>query len=164
MELDAAMREDLGALTDIKNDFTLDLHIHIKQVAGFQIRIAELTGPLGSVEEELGSKAAFPHLQRLHRLPFAYATTVVEVVRRKEYGALLAGLAAQLTEGLGGKLEEERHRRRELKEALSQLPWTVAALEGDVPVLDVRCGRNELLEGLAVGRQEVTSECRVWPG
>lgn len=145
-------------LTDIKNDFTLDLHIHIKQVASFQIRIAELTEPLGSVEDELGSKAAFPHLQRLHRLPFAYAATVVEVVRRKEFGVYLASLANRIKDGLGSYLDVEKERRAELKEALSQLPWTVAALEMDALLVDVRYERNELLEGLSVGRKDVTGE------
>jgi hypothetical protein len=46
------------------------------------------------------TKAAFPHLYRLHHLPFAYAATVVEVVRRKEFGQFMNDWVGRLRETL----------------------------------------------------------------
>jgi hypothetical protein len=138
----------------------LELHHHIKQVASFQIRIADLTVPLGTLESDLSGKAAFPHLERLHQLPFAYAATVVEVVRRKELAERLKEITARINDEVASYLDKERARRVGLREsALSQLPWTVAALEEDKLEwkVNVRVG-NEVLSGMQIGQADVDRE------
>lgn len=41
---------------------------------------------LSGVESELRVKGGFIHLQRLHQMPYAYGATLIEIVRRKDFG------------------------------------------------------------------------------
>lgn len=82
---------------------------------------------------------------------------MVEVVRRKEFSALLQGLADRLNEEMQAYLGGERTRRSDVRsEALSQLPWTVPALEdeGLEWATKLKAG-NEALSGLHVGRDDI---------
>nr|XP_031861804.1 uncharacterized protein CI109_002633 [Kwoniella shandongensis]KAA5528876.1 hypothetical protein CI109_002633 [Kwoniella shandongensis] len=136
-ELDQAMRDDLLALTGVKNEFTLDIHIHLGQVARFESRITELVRPMRQLDTDLKAKVAFPHLDRLHHLPFAYATAVAEVVRRKEYGRLLIEWTTRLAQTLSRFTSTEAKRREQVQvELISQLPFEVILSEGAKPRVD----------------------------
>jgi hypothetical protein len=161
MELDGAMRDDLVTLTNVKNEFTLDVHIHLRQVATFQTRITELIQPLRTLDTELRSKAAFPHLARLHQLPFAYAATVVEVVRRKEFASFVVDWTTRLADTLVKFTSVEKARRLAIRnDTLSQLPWTVAAIEDTMnPSVDVVVNVGvEALAKVNLGRSDIDSE------
>lgn len=161
MELDSAMRDDLVTLTNVKNEFTLDVHIHLRQVATFQTRITELIQPLRTLDTELRSKAAFPHLARLHQLPFAYAATVVEVVRRKEFASFVVDWTTRLADTLAKFTSVEKARRLAIRnDTLSQLPWTVAAIEDTMnPSVEVVVNVGvEALAKVNLGRSDIDSE------
>jgi autophagy-related protein 11 len=161
MELDGAMRDDLVTLTNVKNEFTLDVHIHLRQVATFQTRITELIQPLRTLDTELRSKAAFPHLARLHQLPFAYAATVVEVVRRKEFASFVVDWTTRLADTLVKFTSVEKARRMAIRnDTLSQLPWTVAAIEDTMsPSIDVVVNVGvDALAKVNLGRSDIDSE------
>ncbi|ORX33486.1 hypothetical protein BD324DRAFT_639538 [Kockovaella imperatae] len=135
MELDRAMREDLVTLIAVKNDFTLEVHLHIHQVAQFQIRITQIAPPLGQLEKDLKTKSAFPHLHRLNQLPFAYGVSVLEVVRRKEFSGALIHWVAKVQRALDDFLRQECERRLKVQEEiLVQLPWQITVLEESMNV------------------------------
>lgn len=155
------MRDDLIALTGVKNGFTHDVHLHLRKVAVFQSRIAEIVQPLIILDGDLKSKSGFPHLTRLHQLPFAYAAAVAEVVRRKEFAEFLGQWAALLGETLGRLVHKERTRRKAVKqEVLDNLPWIVPALEESMtPVADLRFnGGADSLQVWELGRAQIDGE------
>ncbi len=39
-----------------------------------------------ALETDLRAKVGFPHLQRLHNMPYFYGATIIEIVRRNEFG------------------------------------------------------------------------------
>ena len=121
------------------------------------MNVAELTVPIGQLDEDLTGKSAFPHIQRLHQLPFAYAATVVEVVRRKEMAEQLQDLTKRINAEVAAYLEEERKRRGELRDStLNQLPWSVGSLDEDKLEWKIVLGiGNDLLDGMQIGREDV---------
>lgn len=42
---------------------------------------------MGSLQTDLRAKTSFSHIQRLHNMPYAYGATIIEIVRRKEFGS-----------------------------------------------------------------------------
>lgn len=167
------MRDDLVALTGVKvgsssrvcaesqNDYTLDVHIHLRQVALFQIRITEFVDPVKTLEGDLKSKGAFPHLTRLHQLPFAYGTAVIEAVRRKEFSAFLLDWTTKLSDTLAKFTGNERKRRTQVgTETLGLLPFPMPwVAESTNPRVDVRVeGGGDALAGMALGRTDIDSE------
>ncbi|WWD08012.1 hypothetical protein V865_006122 [Kwoniella europaea PYCC6329] len=157
VELDQAMRDDLIALTGVKNDFTLEIHLHLRQVAQFQSRITQIIGPLAALDADLRDKVAFPHLHRLRQLPFAYATVVAEVVRRKEYSRLLLKWTLRLSEALSRFTSTEKTRREQVQaEMISQLPFGVVGLDENGPRVDISVITGaEGLSGVKFGQEEI---------
>ena len=145
----------------VQNDFTLEVHLHIRQVAQFQSRITEIVAPLATLDADLKSKAAFPHLQRLNQLPFAYGSSVIEVVRRKDFNAALNDWLARLQAALNEFAGAETSRRTKLRDnVLSQLPLQIPALEESVQVaieLSMADG-GEALSKMALGQKDVDGE------
>ncbi|OCF30460.1 hypothetical protein I316_07896 [Kwoniella heveanensis BCC8398] len=157
IELDQAMREDLISLTGVKNDFTVEIHLHLRQVAQFQIRITQLVGPLRILENDLRDKSAFPHLHRLRQLPFAYATTVSEVVRRNEYARTLVEWTSRLSEALRNFTSIETKRREQVQtEMISQLPFSSIISDEANPRVNVSVVTGaEELGGIKWGEEEI---------
>jgi autophagy-related protein 11 len=44
---------------------------------------------LANLQTSLRGKTSFTHIQRLHNMLYAYGATVVEIVRRKEFGEFI---------------------------------------------------------------------------
>jgi autophagy-related protein 11 len=84
-------------------------------------RIAEVIKPLTTLETDFKSKGAFPHLTRLHNLPFAYISLVLEYRWRRQFGGSFASWGKQLNEAIGSMLFPERERRAEMNKDISQL-------------------------------------------
>ncbi|WWC87153.1 uncharacterized protein L201_002039 [Kwoniella dendrophila CBS 6074] len=157
VELDQAMRDDLMALTGVKNDFTLDIHLHLRQVADFQSQITQLIGPLAALDADLRDKVAFPHLHRLRQLPFAYATVVAEVVRRKEYSRLLLEWTLRLSETLARFTSTEKTRREQVQsDMITQLPFGVVGLDEGGPRIDFSVITGiDSLNAVKFGQEEI---------
>ncbi|WVQ83863.1 hypothetical protein IAT38_006007 [Cryptococcus sp. DSM 104549] len=160
IELDQAMRDDLIALTSIKNDFTYDIHLHLRQVANFQSTMHGLMDPIRKFEGDLTDnkeRSAFPHLHRLHHIPFAYATALAEVVRRRDYGQMLVEWVKRLKSTLAEFTSGEEKRREQVqKELLSQLPFGLTMLEGAGPKVAVEVTTGaEGLSAVNFGYEEV---------
>lgn len=48
--------------------------------------VVQLPPALKSLQASFRAKTSFSHIQRLHNMLYAYGATVVEIVRRKEFG------------------------------------------------------------------------------
>ncbi|KIR26541.1 hypothetical protein I309_04510 [Cryptococcus deuterogattii LA55] len=165
-ELDQAMRDDLVALTAVKNQFTFDIHLHLRQVAHFQSQIHELIEPLRKFDADLlasKDRSAFPHLYRLHQIPFAYAAAVSEVVRRRDFGQMLTEWTRRLRGTLNAFTQVETKRREQvIKESLSQLPFSVPILsESQGPKVEVTLVTGvEALGNKTFGYEEIEKQMR----
>lgn len=51
--------------------------------------LTELPPAMSTLQSGLKAKTSFSHIQRLHSMLYAYGSTVVEIVRRKEFGKSL---------------------------------------------------------------------------
>ena len=51
--------------------------------------LVNLPTTLEELQNSLEAKTSFSHIHRLHNMLYAYGATVVEIVRRKEFGELL---------------------------------------------------------------------------
>ncbi|KAL7423266.1 oligomeric, coiled-coil, peripheral membrane protein [Cryptotrichosporon argae] len=155
LELDSAMREDLVGLTGLKNEFTYDTHHHIRHVAELQSRITGLVEPISSFESDLRSgKSPFTHLTRLQKLPLAYASTIIEVVRRQNFASFLLATTTRLSEILAKFTTAEQKRRSMFKiDVQSLLPYSVLVLDKTMEP-EVRITVDAGAEGLAAMRIE----------
>ncbi|ODO03076.1 hypothetical protein I350_05921 [Cryptococcus amylolentus CBS 6273] len=159
--LDQAMREDLTALTTLKNEFTLDVHVHLRQVASLQSQTHDMLSPIRKLDADLSTqkeKSAFPHLQRLHQIPFAYATAVAEMIKRRDFGQMLG----DWTKRLKGTLEtfvQVEHKRRQMVQGewLSQLPFSIPGLgENQPPRVDITViTGSEGISNVTLGYEEI---------
>ncbi|CAK9784276.1 hypothetical protein CC85DRAFT_284896 [Cutaneotrichosporon oleaginosum] len=154
-DLDQAMREDLAGMTAVKNDFTLDLHVHLRGIANYQVRMTKLTRPMTELDLDLRQKNAFPHLERLHNMPFAYAANIIEIVHRKNFASTLTEWASRLSRTLNTVLAEEARRRQQHKSD-NLLPWEIAALEeSQVARVDVSFPSTDILSATGLSRKDI---------
>ena len=116
-------------------------------------RIAEVIKPLTTLETDFKSKGAFPHLSRLHNLPFAYISLVLEYRRRRQFGGQFGQWCKQLNEAIGTMLSPERERRAEMNKDISGLNFITlwGIKESSSPYCDFSIvSGGEILEKLVV--------------
>jgi autophagy-related protein 11 len=125
------------------------------------MRISELVVPIQTLDSDLKTSAAFPHLQRLHVLPFAYAATVIEVVRRKEFSSALTAWTDRLARSFATFADNEGSRRKEIRANVLQLPFTVA-LDDTTPRFDLSISTgSEGLAGYNITKGDLGSKCNM---
>jgi cyanate lyase len=73
-------------LMSAKNTFTEHTLRTLRQISALNNDLIVLPADLTSLQSSFRTKNAFPHIQRLHNLVYAYGATVIEIVRRKEFG------------------------------------------------------------------------------
>jgi hypothetical protein len=108
------------------------------------------------LDTDLRQKNAFPHLERLHNLPFAYAANVVEVVHRKEFATALVAWTTRIGKAVNEYLASEVKRRQQHK-VDNQLPWEIPALnESQAPRVEVNVGGGaEALAAVGLSRKDI---------
>ena len=144
-----------------QNDYTLDVHIHLRQVALLESRIAEVVKPLTTLENDFKSTYAFPHLSRLHELPFAYMALVLEYRWRIEFGENFAAWCNRLGQAIVQMLSPEVKRREEInKEVLSCNPFSIYGLDDStVPFCETNFHTGgEALKVLALDKSILTGK------
>ncbi|EKC98517.1 myosin heavy chain [Trichosporon asahii var. asahii CBS 8904] len=148
-QLDQAMREDLASMTSIK------VSLRAVGIADYQVRITKFSRPMTDLDNDLRQKSAFPHLERLHNLPFAYAANVVEIVRRKEFSHSLVEWASRIGHAVNTYLDEEAKRRQRHKTE-NQLPWEIPALEeSQLPRINMSINGAEALTSVGLGKGDI---------
>jgi hypothetical protein len=139
-----------------QNEFTHELHVHLRNIATLQVRITKFTRPMTDLDVDLRQKNAFPHLERLHNLPFAYAANVIEIVHRKEFAGTLVEWTMRIGKAVNDYLASEIKRRQRHK-VNNQLPWEIPALEeSQTPKIELSVGGgNDALAAVGVGRADI---------
>lgn len=168
LTLDGSLREHVTSLTHLKNDFTLQLHIHLHQISIQQSTIASLPPSMASLEELLIStrsqaRTGFPHLARLHNMLHAYGAACIEVLWRKKVSSVVLDGAREMAEDVAEWLNREKARRKAFEgEVLTVLPYEIdllgkAAKSG--PRLELNAtGGGEDIAGWQFGDQDLDGE------
>lgn len=61
----------------------------LRRTSTLNVDLVQLPTILSQLQAKSRAKTSFPHIQRLHNMLYAYGATVIEIVRRKEFGELL---------------------------------------------------------------------------
>ena len=69
-----------------QNTFTVHCLRGLRQISALNNDLITLPADLTALQSSFRAKNAFPHIQRLHNLVNAYGATLIEIVRRKEFG------------------------------------------------------------------------------
>lgn len=69
-----------------QNTFTVHCLRGLRQISALNNDLISLPADLTALQSSFRTKNTFPHIQRLHNLVYAYGATLIEIVRRKEFG------------------------------------------------------------------------------
>jgi autophagy-related protein 11 len=69
-----------------QNTFTEHCLRGLRQISSLNNDLVSLPADLTALQSSFRTKNAFPHIQRLHNLVYVYGATLIEIVRRKEFG------------------------------------------------------------------------------
>ncbi len=77
----------------MKNAYTEQCVYTIQRISELNTELVTLPSALSTLQASFRAKTSFSHISRLHNMLYAYGATVIEIVRRKEFGAFgeLAG-------------------------------------------------------------------------
>lgn len=89
--LDANLREEVACITSLKNDHTKHILTTLRTISSLNTALIALPPALADLQARLRAKTSFSHIARLHGMLYAYGATVVEIVRRKEFGECCIG-------------------------------------------------------------------------
>ncbi|KAA1079114.1 oligomeric, coiled-coil, peripheral membrane protein [Puccinia graminis f. sp. tritici] len=137
--LDEDSRERIACLIERKNFWLHYLVDGLNQISRLQSIIPSIGVELQALNSDLKTRTdPFRYLARLKDFVTAYASTVVEVVRRREYARHLADYASALN-NLVSKLANDERRRRGVyrTEYAGKLPFAVEGLDDNsVPTIE----------------------------
>ncbi|EMD35555.1 hypothetical protein CERSUDRAFT_116294 [Gelatoporia subvermispora B] len=135
--LDASLRRELHIITQIKNSYTEQCILALRQISMLNNDLVELPPALSALQTSMKSKTGFSHIQRLHNMLYAYGATVVEVVRRKEFARFFYQRAQSVLEVMAKLSANERKRRQVYRgEVHGQLPFETKGMDDPVPSID----------------------------
>jgi|SRR5882762_5624300 len=69
-----------------QNAFTEQFTSALREISLLNNDLVQLPPNLTSLQASFRAKNSFSHIQRLHNMIYAYGATVIEIVRRKEFG------------------------------------------------------------------------------
>ncbi|KAI0064232.1 putative peripheral membrane protein [Artomyces pyxidatus] len=144
-QLDTAMRNSVSSITDLKNMFTEQCMRALRQISLLNHDLVELPPALTALQAGFRAKNAFSHIQRLHNMIYAYGATVIEIVRRKEFGRFFYQRSQVILEVMAKLTAAERKRRQVYRgEVHGQLPFDARGMDDPVPAIDFSpTGSNE---------------------
>lgn len=58
----------------------------LKDISAINTNVITLPRLLTQLQTDFRARNSFPHIQRLHSMLYAYGATLIEIVRRKEFG------------------------------------------------------------------------------
>lgn len=102
-QLDISLRNEVQNIADIKvsifprpsilpftstaqNAFTEQCIGTLRRISILNNDMVQIPQTLANLQASFRSKNSFSHIQRLHNMLYAYGATVIEIVRRKEFG------------------------------------------------------------------------------
>ncbi|RIA85024.1 hypothetical protein C1645_392505 [Glomus cerebriforme] len=136
---DQYIREQVKSFVQCKNAMTSTLVSSLQEISRLESFIAGIPNSLSRLESELRSKSQeFKSLNHVHQMPIAYAKTIVEIVRRKEYAKLILTKAQQMAEIMGHIRNIEQKRRDSYRTDVKKyVPVNIPALDEDPPMCDI---------------------------
>ncbi|KAH8828988.1 putative peripheral membrane protein [Flagelloscypha sp. PMI_526] len=144
---DTTMRDQVLRITQLKNTYTAHLIQVLQHITILNSTLSQIPDSLvllqGNIRNTVrgtggGGASGFGHIQRLHRMPYAYSATVVEVVRRKEFARFFYSRAQNVLEVIGKISTAERKRRLAFRsEVHGQLPFEVRGLDDPIPHVEL---------------------------
>ncbi|KDQ06894.1 hypothetical protein BOTBODRAFT_192771 [Botryobasidium botryosum FD-172 SS1] len=138
-DIDAGLRDDAVQIAAIKNLSTANVLRTLHDISHAQSTLATIPATLASLQDDFrANKGGFPHLARLHHMLYMYGATLVEIIRRKEFGRFFSERAHSLAE-LMAKLSTTERKRRQLyrSEVHGQLPFEVKGMDDSAPSLEI---------------------------
>ena len=142
--------------------------MHLRRIAHFQSEIVNLAPQIYAMENSLisnvSAKSSLSHLNRLRTLPLTYATTIIELVRRKALGEWIEDWATKLQVAFGQFTTAETERRTKVTEdVLKNNPFPIALL-ADTKNVDIKIMVStgyDVLKNLSLNRADVEGGWRL---
>lgn len=70
----------------VQNDYTEQCIGVLRRISTLNVDLVQLPTTLSQLQNKFRTKTNFSHIQRLHAMLYSYGATVIEIVRRKEFG------------------------------------------------------------------------------
>ncbi|KAF8190503.1 hypothetical protein BJ912DRAFT_1100883 [Pholiota molesta] len=136
-QLDNAHRQEVQQITNKKNLYTRQCLTVLRHISTLNNEMVHLPPALSMLAASFRAKTSFPHIQRLHNMLYAYGTTVIEIVRRKEFSNFFYQRAQSILEVMAKISASERKRRQVYRgEVNGQLPFETKGMDDPVPTID----------------------------
>lgn len=71
-----------------QNDYTEQCVGVLRHISNLNVDLVQLPTTLSQLQTKFRTKTNFSHIQRLHNMLYSYGATVIEIVRRKEFGEI----------------------------------------------------------------------------
>nr|CAG8490360.1 422_t:CDS:10 [Entrophospora candida] len=137
--IDIILREQVTYFVQNKNKMTNNLINNLQQISYLESSIANVPSILCQLEHQFRLKSqSFKRLDLVHQTLSAYARSIVEIVRRKEYSKVLLSKAQQLAEVMAHFRNLEQKRRDTYRsEVKKHNPINIPALDDPPPMCDI---------------------------
>ncbi|KAI0298723.1 putative peripheral membrane protein [Multifurca ochricompacta] len=161
-QLDISIRNNVSSVTGLKNTFTEHCLRALRLISTLNNDLVALPADLTSLQSSFRTKNAFPHIQRLHNLVYAYGATVIEIVRRKEFARFFYRRCQVILEVMAKLSAAERKRRQVYRgEVHGQLPFDPKGMDDAVPSIDFSPSGGNIDSPYAIERPDVNNLLRV---
>ncbi|KAF9010058.1 putative peripheral membrane protein [Cyathus striatus] len=135
--LDSLLRSELQMIYDTKNSYARHCITTIRHISTLNLDITQIPSALSNLQTSFRGKNSFTHIQRLHKMLYAYGATVIEIVRRKEFSRFFYQRAQNILEVMAKLSANERKRRQVYRgEVHGQLPFETRGMDDPVPTID----------------------------
>ncbi|CAG8444414.1 17447_t:CDS:10 [Acaulospora morrowiae] len=138
-KLDDYIREQVIFFMKCKKATTSTLISNLQQISCLESNIASIPSKLSRLESEVRTKTQdYKLLAHVHQMPSAYAMTLIEIVRRKEYTKLLLAKSQQLAEIMAQFRDMEQKRRDRYRlDTKKYVPIKIPALDDSPPMCEI---------------------------
>ncbi|KIJ36373.1 hypothetical protein M422DRAFT_212340 [Sphaerobolus stellatus SS14] len=142
-KLDIVLRDEVQLISDLKNKSTATIIHALKHVSQLYNHLVTLPQTLSTLQTDFRGKTSFSHIERLHKMLYAYGATLVEIVRRKEFSRFFSQKAQLIAEVMAKLSSSERKQRQIFRgEVHGQLPFEAKGLGFDDAVLAMEITSN----------------------
>ncbi|GJJ14937.1 hypothetical protein Clacol_009207 [Clathrus columnatus] len=137
-QLDKLLRDEVHLISEIKNKSTALCIRSLRHISQLNNDLVSLPNMLSNLQADFRVKTTFTHIERLHKMLYAYGATLVEIVRRKEFSRFFSQRAQMIAEVMAKLSASERKQRQIYRgEVLGQLPFDLKNMDDPVPAMEV---------------------------
>ncbi|RHZ74520.1 hypothetical protein Glove_221g66 [Diversispora epigaea] len=136
---DEYIREKIRYFLKCKSNMTKNLISNLQEISRLESAISGIPNIMSLLDSEIRSKGQkYLSLHHVHQMPIAYAITLVEIVRRKEFIKLLLSKSQQFAEVMSEVRNSEQRRRDNYRlEIKKYVPIDIPALDDSPPICEV---------------------------